>query len=234
MTIIRTAEPHSPFATSFSIGMHGLLHSLSIAETSIGRGPYETFATLHDGDQFTTPLMDVRIPMIGHPNGWPHVDLIFSLDREPLSPLAHWTSDDPTLEAIALARDALTGIPDDGAAPPFDEADGIVLGLAWTILERTGADQVMIRRGTPWCRPRIIVGRDGGPGGRYRWTDHPTAGAGPERRALAAMRQGTNVLPTGQEGKLHSCEFRVRRGGGDAMERLRRVGAWLEFEKDPS
>jgi hypothetical protein len=232
MTIIRAAEPHSPFGTSHVIGMEGLLHSLSIAEASIGRDPYGTIAVIHDGEQFTTPIMDVRVPMTGHPNGWPHVDLTFSLDRLPLSPVAHWVDDDPTLEVIALARDALTGIPPDGASPSLDEADGIVLGLAWTILDRDRAAQVMIRRGTPWSRPRILVCHDGTTDHRFGWFEQPLAD--PAVRALAAMRQGTNVMPSGQEGKFHPCEFRVRLGGDDAMDRLRRIGAWTEFERSAS
>lgn len=230
--MIRAAEPHSPFGASHVIGMEALLHSLSIAEASIGRDPYGTIAVIHDGEQFTTPIMDVRIPMTGHPNNWPHVDLTFSLDRFPLSPVAHWVDGDPTLEAIAMARDALTGIPPDGASPPFDEADGIALGLAWTILDREAAAQVMIRRGTPWCRPRILVCHDGTTGRRSGWSEHPLAGAGAGARALAAIRQGTNVMPSGQEGKFHPCEFRVRRGEYDAVDRLRRMAAWTEFERN--
>jgi hypothetical protein len=216
----------SPLAsvTTEEDGITGLLAHLAAAGEVVGQAP-PPMVEIRRSDRHPGAHVEIAVET-GHGCT---VLIGFAVD-DPNGPVATgWTARDPSVEAIALARDALLAIDPSVPRAEPDEADLIVHGLAWSLLDEDPDAAATIHRATPWSAAGIVLGRRETEDGAFRFSGHvPTP---IQALALQAMRPGTRVRPGMRSVRLHPIGTRLETLGADAMVRMRETALWLDFER---
>lgn len=213
--------------TDHGTGIPELLAHLGEVEEAIGSVPGPRIDVSRDD---RLPGANVRLSLATR--GSTVIDLSFAVEDHEGPTVGRWLEADPSHEVVRIARQALLDASLPTEPTSLDEADLIVCGLAWSLMDGHPRAAATIHRATPWSPARITVGSLRSDGDVFRFAAHEPTPV--QSLALQAMRPGTRIRPENRSLGLYPIGIRLETRTADAVTRLRETAMWLDFERSRS